>query len=54
MRKLLTAQHPVLRCEIIAGEPLEVVSSDRDAVTVERGAWGTVVSGDPQLEIKLS
>jgi hypothetical protein len=53
-RKLLTGQHPVLRCEIIAGEPLEVVSSDRGAITVEREAWGTAVKGDPQLEIKLS
>lgn len=53
-RKLLTAQRPVLRCEIIAGEPLDVISSDRDAVTVEREAWGTTAKGDPQLEIKLS
>jgi hypothetical protein len=53
-RKLLTAQRPVLRCEIIAGEPLEVISSDRDAVTVDREAWATAVKGDPQLEIRLS
>lgn len=38
-RKLLSAKHPILRCEIIAGEPLEVVSSDPEAVTVEREAW---------------
>jgi hypothetical protein len=53
-RKLLTAKHPVLRCEIIAGEPLEVVSSDPDAVTVEREAWGTAGKGDPQFVMKLS
>lgn len=53
-RRLLSAPSPILRCEIIAGEPLEIVSSDRDAVTVEREAWGTSVKGDPQLEIKLS
>ena len=53
-QKLLTAQCPVLRCEIIAGEPLEVISSDRDAVHVDRESWGAAVKGDPQLEIKLS
>jgi len=53
-RKLLTAQRPVLRCEIIRGGPLEVVSSDPEAVTVEREAWGTAAKSDPQLVIKLS
>lgn len=54
VRNLLTAQRPILRCEIIAGEPLEIVSSDRDAVTVDREAWGIALKGNPQLEIKLS
>ena len=53
-RKLLTAKRPVLRCEISAGDPLEVVSSDPEAVTVESEAWGTAAKGDPQLVIKLS
>ena len=53
-RKLLTAQRPVLRCEIIAGDPLEVVCSDPEAVTVDREAWRASGKGDPQLVIKLS
>ena len=53
-RKLLTAKHPVLRCEIIAGEPLEVVSSDPGAVMVDREAWGTAAKADPQFVMKLS
>lgn len=53
-RRLMSAKHPVLRCEIIAGEPLEVVSSDPEAVTVEREAWGTAAKGDPQFVMKLS
>jgi hypothetical protein len=53
-RKLLTAKRPVLRCEIIAGEPLQVVSSDSEAVTVDREAWGSAAKGDPQFVMKLS
>ena len=53
-RRLMSAKHPVLRCEIIAGEPLEVVSSDPEAVTVECEAWGTAAKGDPQFVMKLS
>ena len=53
-RKLLATQHPVLRCEIIAGEPLEVVSSDSEAVTVDCEVWGGVAKGDPQFVMKLS
>lgn len=53
-RKLLTAQDRVLRCEIIAGEPLRIVSSDPEVVTVDREAWGTAAKSDPQIVMKLS
>lgn len=46
-RRILSAKKPVLRCECMGGESMEVVSNDRDAVTADREAWKTLVNSSP-------
>ena len=43
-RRILNANKPVLRSELIGGESVEVVSSDPEAVTTDREAWKALVN----------
>ncbi len=52
-RRIMTAKRPVLRCEIIGAEPVEVTSSDAESVTVDREAW-KLLSSSPQLAVKTT
>ena len=49
-KKIVSAKKPVLRCEVI-GSPAAVVSSDPDAVTVDREAWKTLLNSS-QVPVK--
>lgn len=51
--KIVSAQKPVLRCELIGNDPAEVVTSDPDAVTVDNEAWKTLVNSS-QVPVKVS
>jgi len=46
-QRILTASQPVLRCEVIAGERPELVSSNPDAVTFNLEAWKTLSGSSP-------
>lgn len=46
-KRILSAKTAVLRCELTGGESVEVVSNDREALTVDRDAWKALVSGFP-------
>ena len=46
-RKIVSAKKPVLRCELTGSESVEVVSHDREALTVDREAWKALVSAFP-------
>jgi glycosyltransferase involved in cell wall biosynthesis len=43
--KMMTAKSRVLRCELSGTDPVNVVSSDPDAVKVENEAWKTLLNG---------
>ncbi len=53
---IVTAKRTVLRCEVIeSGNQFEIVSSDPDAVVVNREGWTTLLAKDsPQLAGKLT
>ena len=46
-QRILTASQPVLRCEVLAGEQPELVSSNLDAVTFDEEAWRTLTRSSP-------
>jgi hypothetical protein len=54
-QKIVTVKRPVLRCEVIeTGSQFEIVSSDPDAVVVDREGWRMLVSKEgPQLAGRL-
>ena len=43
-RRILSAQRPVLRVECFGADPVEVVSSDPEAVTADREVWKALVN----------
>ena len=43
-RKIVTMKQPMLRCEIIGGEHPEIISTEPEAVTLDREAWTTYSS----------
>ena len=53
---IVTAKRTVLRCEVIeSGNQFEIISSDPDAVVVNREGWTTLLAKDsPQLAGKLT
>ncbi len=55
-QKIVTAKRVVLRCEVIeSGDQFEVVSSDSEAVAVDREGWRMLLAkGSPQFAGKLA
>jgi hypothetical protein len=50
-KKIVTAQKPVLRCEVIGSHPSAVGSSDPDVVAVDTEAWKTLLNSS-QVPVK--
>jgi len=46
-QRILTASQPVLRCEVLAAEQPELVSSNLDAVTFDQEAWRSLSRNNP-------
>ena len=46
--KIMTAKSRVLRCELGEGDPVSVISSDADAVTVDNEAWKALLNSSRQ------
>lgn len=46
--KIMTAKSRVLRCELGEGDPVNVISSDPDAVTVDNTAWKALSNSSRQ------
>jgi hypothetical protein len=42
--RIVSAKRPVLRCELIGGDALEVISSDAEAITVNHEAWKALIN----------
>jgi len=45
-QRILTSGQPVLRCEVLAAEQPELVSSNPDVVTLDQDAWRAMSSGN--------
>ena len=43
--KMMTAKSRILRCELSGGDPVNVISSDPDAVTVDIEGWKALLNG---------
>ena len=42
---MINAKSRVLRCELTGADPVNVISSDPDAVTVDNEVWKALLSG---------
>jgi hypothetical protein len=43
--KMMTAKSRVLRCELTGADPMNVISSDPDVVTVDNEVWKAFLNG---------
>ena len=53
-KKIMSASHRVLRCEIGGGEQPDIVSSDPEALSVNLEAWKSLCHVNSQIAVKIT
>jgi hypothetical protein len=46
-RQIVRANRRVLRCELSGGDPMNVVSSDPELITVDNAVWKALTNSSP-------